>query len=76
MSWLTLREIDQRRRAPKGTAFRAFKRLEPIWREGREYRVLHAERDAAEIEALRAAGRVYATSRTIILLSADAASRI
>jgi len=76
VSWLTLREIDQRLGAPKGTAFRAFKRLAPAWREGREFRVLDAARDAAEIEALRAAGRVYASSRAIILLSADAASRI
>jgi len=76
VSWLTLREIDHRLGAPKGTAFRAFKRLERNWREGREFRVLQPERDAAEIEALRAAGRVYPSSRTIILLSPEAAGRI
>ena len=76
MSWLTLREVDRRLGAPKGTAFRAFKRLEGGWREGRDFRVLQAQHDAAEIEALRAAGRVYPSSRTIVLLSTEAAARI
>ena len=74
MSWLTLLEMDRRLGRPKGTAFRAFKRRAPRWREGEDFRVLQARADAAEIAALRAAGRVYASSRTVILLS-DAAAR-
>jgi len=76
VSWLTLLELDRRLDRPKGTAFRAFKRLEPRWSEGREFRVLQPARDGAEIAALRAAGRVYASSRTVILVSAAAAAQV
>lgn len=76
MSWLTLLELDRRLGRPKGTAFRAFKRLEPRWAEGRDFRVLQPDRDGAEIAALRAAGRVYASSRTVILVSAAAAAQV
>ncbi|MGQ0586176.1 MAG: hypothetical protein ACT4PK_03115 [Gammaproteobacteria bacterium] len=75
-AWRTLRELDRALGRPKGTAFRAFRRLEASWREGHDFRVLQPERDAAEIEALRAAGRVYASSRTVILISEGAAARI
>jgi len=72
--WITLLELDRRLGRPKGTAFRAFKQRAPQWREGRDFRVLQAPADAVEIAALRAAGRVYASSRTVVLLS-DAAAR-
>ena len=75
-TWRTLKELDGALGRPKGTAFRAFKRFEPSWSEGSDYRVLHPEHDAAEIEALRAAGRVYRASRAVILISEDAAARI
>jgi len=75
-TWLTLLELDRRTGRPKGTAFRAFKRHAPGWREGDDFRVLQPERDRAEIAALRAAGRVYASSRTVILLSDAAAAQI
>lgn len=73
MTWLTLRELDARAGAPKGTAFRAFKRLASAWREGTDYRVLQPGGDDAEIEALRAAGRTYRSSRSVILLAPAAA---
>ena len=76
MSWLTLLELDRRLGRPKGTAFRAFKQRAPRWREGEDFRVLQPRGDAAEIAALRAAGRVYAASRTVILLSDTAARQI
>lgn len=75
-AWLTLFELDRRLGQAKGTAFRTFKRRAPHWREGHDFRVLQAERDGAEIESLRAAGRVYASSRTVILLSEAAARQI
>ena len=75
-AWRTLLELDRSLGGPKGTAFRAFKRLEPSWREGHDYRVLDSGNDAAEIETLRAAGRVYRSSRTVILLSERAAATI
>lgn len=74
--WLTLLELDRSLGQPKGTAFRAFKRHEPCWREDHDFRVLQPDRDGAEIARLRAAGRVYASSRNVILLSAAAARQI
>ena len=74
--WVTLRELDRSAGRPKGSAFRAFKRLDPGWREGQDYRLLQPERDRPGIEALRAGGRIYVSSRTVILLSAGAARRL
>jgi hypothetical protein len=72
--WLTLKQIDAAAGMPKGSAFRAFKRHEPAWREGHHFRVLRPERDGAEIDGLRAAGHVYASSRVVILLGGEAAA--
>ena len=72
--WHTLKELDVAAGLPKGSAFRAFKRLEPTLREGSQFRVLRPGRDDAEIGALRAAGRVYGASRVVVLL-ADATAR-
>ena len=72
-AWRTLREVDAAAGQPKGAAFRAFKRLEAGWREGEDFRVLRPGRDDAELETLRARGRLYATSRVGILLSPSAA---
>lgn len=74
--WLTLREIDQQAGQPKGSAFRAFKRLESDMTENRDYQLLSSDRDAARIEALRAASRVYRSSRNVLLLSAETARRL
>jgi hypothetical protein len=74
--WVTLREIDRQAGQAKGTAFRAFKRAAPGWREDADYRALDPQRDHAEIEALRAAGRIYASSRAVVLLSPAAARAV
>jgi hypothetical protein len=74
--WRTLRELDAQAGAPKGTAFRAFKRLSPGWIEQRDYRVLSPDSDAGAIDALRAAGRLYGASRVAILLAPDSARQI
>ena len=74
--WLTLRELDQRQGLAKGTTFRSFRKLEPRLVEGRDYRVLHASRDAGEITALRQGGRIYPSSVNVVLLSAALAARI
>ena len=76
MTWRTLKELDAAAGRPKGAAFRAFKRLEPSWREGEQFRVLRPERDAAELDALRASGRLYAASRVAILLAPAAAAAV
>ncbi|MEQ1437742.1 hypothetical protein AAG565_00125 [Fontimonas sp. SYSU GA230001] len=74
--WLGLREIDAAAGTSKGAAFRAFKALQAQFTEGRDYVVLHAERDRATIEQLRASGRIYRGSINVILLSPAAARRI
>lgn len=74
--WLTLREIDRQARQPKGAAFRAFKRLAPQLQENHDYHLLRTEHDSARIEALRAAGRIYRSSRNVLLLSLQTARRI
>jgi hypothetical protein len=74
--WRTLKELDAAAGLPKGSAFRAFKRLEPAWCEGTQFRVLRPGRNDAEIGALRAAGRIYGASRVIVLLGNEAAAAI
>lgn len=74
--WLTLRELDQRHGRPKGSAFRAFKAALPGLREGVDFVVLAAADDAARIEPLRRAGRVYPASRNVVLLAPAAAARL
>lgn len=74
--WVTLRELDREAAQAKGTAFRAFKRAAPGWREERDYRALDPVRDHDEIESLRAAGRIYPSSRAVVLLSPAAARTV
>jgi hypothetical protein len=74
--WTTLRRLDEACGAPKGTAFRAFKRLTPHLVEGRDYRVLERSRDAAQIETLRGAGAIYASTLNVVLLAPAAATTI
>lgn len=75
-TWVTLRELDCQAAQTKGTAFRAFKRAAPGWREHADYRALDPQRDHDEIESLRAAGRIYASSRAVVLLSPEAARAV
>ena len=65
----TLREIDTRLGRPKGSAFRAFKRQREALRENVDFTVLPAHRAKAEIERLRATGRIYRSSINVIILS-------
>lgn len=74
--WLSLREIDNAAGAAKGAAFRAFKVLEGTFDEGRDYAVLHADRDREAISQLRVRERIYASSINVLLLSPDAAARV
>lgn len=69
--WLSLRELDERAARPKGEAFRAFRRLEAGWQQDLDYRLLRVDDAdaAAEIASLRAAGRIYPSSVSVVLLS-------
>lgn len=72
----TFREIDREMNAPKGTAFRAFKRVRGQLEEGRDFVVLDADRDRAEIDALKEAGRIYPVSVNVVLLDPAAAGLV
>lgn len=72
----TFREIDAALGLPKGSAFRAFKRLRETLAEGRDFQVLYHDADAARIEALRTAGRIYPGTVNAVLLSSGAAARV
>lgn len=65
----TFREIDAQLGLRKGDSFRAFKRLGATLREGEDYTVLSADRDAAAIAQLRSAARIYASSINVVLLA-------
>ena len=67
--WRTLRELDESAGTPKGTAFRVFKRIEPTLREPLDYRLLRSGDAAAQIGELRGSGRIYDSSRNVVLLS-------
>lgn len=67
--WITLRELDEAETAAKGSAFRAFRRIESAWTETRDFRVLDHENDRAAIDALRASRRIYTSTVNLLLLS-------
>lgn len=76
--WLSFRELDERAGRPKGEAFRAFRRLESGWLDGRDYRLLRSDDPgvAAELAALREQQRVYRSSVSVVLLSPARASEL
>lgn len=74
--WLSFMELDRCAGAPKGCAFRVFRRLAAQWREGQDYRVYDAVAAAGQIAALRAAGRIYPGTVNLVLLSPALAEAI
>jgi len=72
----TFRELDEAAARPKGSTFRAFKRIEPQLREGQDFRLLRPGRDDAEIETLRQNQRIYANSVNIVLLGDGLSARL
>lgn len=76
MSGLSFRELDERSGRIKGSAFRAFKRIEAELLEGRDFRLLRQGTDDAEIALLRQQNRIYRSSVHIVLLSEAAATRV
>lgn len=65
----SLKEIDESRDAPKGTAFRAFKQLLEGFDEGSDFFYYSAHEDGDEIESLRATGRIYETTVNAVLFT-------
>ena len=73
----TLREIDLRLGRSKGSAFRAFKRQrEGAPGENVDFTLLPAHTARAEIERLRAAGRIYRSSINVIVLTESGFDRV
>lgn len=73
---ITLREIDRRMGLPKGSAFRAFKRIEHQFTEGADYRLLRPGEHHQSIENLRVAGRIYPSSMNVVLLTPETAAKV
>ena len=74
--WSTLREIDQALGLDKGSAFRAFKQVEPGLKEGADFKVLAPATERDDIEILRSAGRIYAGSVNVVLLAPHARAQV
>jgi len=72
----SFRELDEAADRPKGSAFRAFKHLEPGLSEGRDFLLLRPGRDDAGIAELRAQDRVYRSSVNIVLVDDALAERL
>jgi hypothetical protein len=71
---VTLREIDQTLGMPKGSAFRAFKRLALI--EGQDFWLLTPSMHGLALGTLRQGRRLYASSIHAVVLSPEAAQRV
>ncbi len=71
---VTLREIDQALSMPKGSAFRAFKRLSLV--EGRDFWLLTPSMHGTALNTLRHGRRLYASSIHAVLLSPEAAEQV
>ena len=72
----TLREIDERLGLRKGNAFRSFKRQRHLLRENVDFTVLPARTAKAEIERLRAEGRIYRSTINVVILAESGFERV
>lgn len=74
--WLSMRELDVAAGLPKGTAFRAFKRLLGSLEEGRDFVVLDPQVAQALVAALIDSDRLYRSSVHPVLLAPAAAAQV
>lgn len=66
---LSLRQLDELNGLPKGTNFRWFKVCEADLVEGADYFLLPAEDYSELIDELKAGGRIYPSTRHLLLLT-------
>lgn len=66
---MTFRQLDELNDAPKGTSFRAFKRVRLYLEEGEDFFYLVANDHLALSEALRRAGMLYPASVNVVLVT-------
>lgn len=73
---LSFRQIDEMNGFTKGTTFRLFKHSGDALEEGRDFFYFPASEYGEWIEALQAAGKVYRSSRHLVLLTRDGYERL
>lgn len=66
---LSLRQLDELNGLPKGTNFRWFKVCEADLVEGVDYFLLPADEHQELIDSLKADGRIYPSTRHLLLLT-------
>jgi len=73
---LSLRQLDELNHAPKGTAFRVFRRCEAQLEEGKDFFYLAADVHKALIDSLKVSGQIYATTVNLVLLTQSGYQRL
>ena len=73
---LSLRQLDELNKQPKGSTFRWFKACGSELVEGRDYHYLAADEHAELIEQLKQAGQIYASTRHLVLLTRSGYQRM
>ncbi len=73
---LSFRQVDELNGVTKGTTFRLFKRAGDALEPERDFFYLPAEENSDWIETLRAAGRIYPSSRHLVLLTREGYERL
>ncbi|MDN5851074.1 MAG: ORF6N domain-containing protein [Nitrococcus sp.] len=66
---MTLRQLDELNGVPKGTSFRAFKRVRPYLEAGEDFFCLAANEQLQLSEVLRQCALVYPASVSIVLVT-------
>ncbi len=66
---MSFKQLDEMNGVPKGTSFRAFKRVREVLVEGRDYFYLPAASEIAFIEDLRQAGAIYPSTENLVLIA-------
>jgi len=75
-SLLTFREMDQAHGRAKGAAFRAFKALGTMLREGHDFHCCDSRVDGEAFDLLQASGRLYPGTVNGVLLAPSAQTAI
>lgn len=69
-------QLDRRDGVPKGTAFRAFKRIRCELKEGVGFFYLDAVQESDFIESLRARGLIYPSTWNLVLITEYGVQRL
>ncbi|MEQ6342603.1 MAG: ORF6N domain-containing protein [Gammaproteobacteria bacterium] len=65
----TFKQIDEMLSRPKGTAFRAFKRMQHRFIEGEHFYCVDARVDADAVAELRQAGKIYISTVNVVFIT-------